>query len=213
MDKEKRDNLIKYLNNKGITDIEIDKTWDDYIDIFYSRYDIRLTIRLTFYSSVKYSTLDVSPEYTKNGKYITYYRKKSWRQSGCYVRRYVGGEDINKLRTKFSRVDFNNAVYKNILLIQTWLDPRLEEKKKIKDELKVYASELKFYFEDKYGKVDLNISGGKDRKDITAVVINNEGATETHYMLYEDGKYFLTQIVTTWSWRKEKKVYKQRKKV
>jgi len=78
--------------------------------------------------------------------------------------------------------------------------------------LKDYTSELKFYFEDKYGKVNLNISGN-EKKFITAQVVNNEGATEIHHILYEDGKYYLTEISINWNYENEKKVYKQRKKV
>jgi len=208
---EIKNNLITYLNKKGITDIKI---FDDNVDIFYSKYDIKFTIRLSFYSNrVKYSTIGASPKYKKLANVVTYYRKSTCNRRGGDVTRYVGGEDINKLRTKYTRSNFNNAVYKNVLLIKTWIEPRFEEQKKVKDELRDYTSELKFYFEDKYGKVDLSISGNDNRRDIVATFTNEEGASETHYMYYEDGNYFLNQISTSWNWQKEKKVYKQREKV
>lgn len=210
MDKEKKDKLIKYLNKKNIQIGIID---DDSIDIIYGENDITLTIRLIFYSKyIKYSTLNINPKYKNRPKYVTYYRNGDWRRRGGEVRRRAGGDDIKKLKTNFSRTDFNSAVHKNILLIQTWLYPILEEKKKTKEELIDYASELKFYFEDKYGDVKLSIRGD-EIKHITAEVTNNEGATEYHNMLYENGNYFLESINTYWNWRKEKKVYKQREKI
>lgn len=215
MDKELQDKLIKYLNKKGLIDIKVDP--NDYIDVFYCKYEIKFRIRLEIYSSkhIKYSSPDVSPKYKNHCKYVTYYRKADWRRRGGEVRRRVGGDDINNLKTSYNRKDINTAVYKNILLIQTWLDPILEQKKKTREELNDYASELKFYFNDKYGKygdVKLSISGNETKK-ISAQITNSEGAIEYHNMLYEDGNYFLESINTYWrNWNKEKKVYTQRKK-
>ncbi len=210
MDKEKIKNLIKYLNKKGILDIVVDSDCDS-IDIFYSKYGFRFKIRLNLYPNITYFTSE-KLQYKKIGKFITHYRKGSYRRKGGDVRKFVGGENISKLKTKHTRVDLNSAVYKNILLIQSWLDPTFEVKKKDKEELNNYASELKFYFEDKYGDVKLSISGD-EVKYITAEVTNCEGTKECHVMIYKDGNYFLQSISTYWGWKKEKKVYKQREKI
>jgi len=210
MDKEQLDKLILYLNKKGITDIT-----HDYhnIDIEYSKYDIKSIIRLDFYTKyVKYQTPYSNLQYINFTKYITYYRKATYNRRGGDVSKRVGGDDITKLKTKYNRVNFNNAVYKNILLIQTWLDPVLEKQKKEKEDLNDYASELKFYFKDKYGDVKLGISG-INIKHITAEIINNEGGTEYHKMEYDNGNYYLRSISTYWNREKEKKVYKQREKI
>jgi len=210
MDKEKKDKLIKYLNKKGIVDIEDDS--DKRIDVIYSKCDIKLIIRLYLYpKDIGYETPGETPKYKNSSKYTTYYRKNSYYRIGGDVCRRVGGDNINKLKTKFNRNDFNSAVYKNILLIQTWLDPILEKKKKEKDDLNNYASELEFYFKDKYGDAKLSISGD-EIKNILVKVTNKNGATEYHKMMYENGNYFLNSISTFW-YKPEKKVYTQRKKV
>jgi len=212
MVKEKIDKLVKYITKKGITDFKIDENYHDYIDIPYSKDGISITIRLHTYGDyVRFDTPGVSPKYKDYGKWVTYHRKSTYNRRGGDVRRKVGGENINKLKVKFNRSDFYSTIYKNILLIQTWLDPVIEEKIKLREDLNQYTSELEFYFKDKYGNVILDISGDKT-KQITAEVECKDGSTEYHSMIYENGGYFLNSIRKSWSWRGEKTVYKQRKK-
>jgi len=212
MDKESKDKLIKYLNKKGIKDIEVDQKYNEYIDIPYGKDDVFVTIRLSIYGNyIRFSTPGETPKYKNYGKWITFYRKSTQNRRGCKVCRKVGGEDINKLKIKTNKKSYlYSTVYKNILLIQSWLEPVIEEKIIIKKDLNQYASELKFYFKDKYGNVKLNISGD-NVKEITAEIKCKDGSTEYHNMSYENGGYFLNSIKKSWYWN-EKVIYKERKK-
>jgi hypothetical protein len=190
--------LVKFLHKKGITDVKTDDEYNNFLDVYYIKHEIKTKIRLFFYSSyVKYET---------PGTYLEY--PVAYDKRNRIIRK-----SIYRLKTTFNRKDFNSAVYKNIKIIQTWIDPVAERKKIRNENLNNYTKELEYYFKDKYGNVKLDIYDRYSVKDkpikTISATIKFKYHTETHDIRYEDGEYYLICIQKYYD---NKKIYKQREK-
>lgn len=202
MVEEKINKLIKYLKKKNYEKFET--TYDSLV-VYYTKDGVSLPIRLYFdYKNfVSYDTLDVFPTYKNTGKYITY------RSNGRTIHKKCGGENIRNLKTKFNRKDFNSAVYKNLIKIQQWLDPSIERILENKRDLENYTKEIKYYYEDKYGKDKIRIRiHGDDVKYVSIEIKLSKDLLLINKIKYQDKKYFL---VYESLYNKKEYAYKQRK--
>lgn len=194
-----KNDLTRYLKRKGLNVNE--DCEDSYrLEIIYTKHYTTHKIYLRiYYDEISYST--DAYLYTV---YVT--RRNNKRRST---------ENINKLKTKHNRKDYKNAVYKNVLRIIGWLDKIAEKEKEEQDRKTNYASELEFYFKDKYGNVDLNVNdwGGEIHISATVRYGKDNHISETHNIIYKDGNYFLEGINRHHSnYKRSTTVYKQRKK-
>lgn len=188
MNKELAQNLVEYFSKKGMNDI---KVCEHYIDVFYTNVGIRLPIRIYFYNThVRFS----SPESSLIYPNVTY-SKPYYNSRGTYVSGKTIRKDITRLKVSLTRTNFNGFVYKKILDIIEWVLPVTLKLRKEIDNKKQYASELEFYFNDKYGNVSLNVSDGlpSEVKNISASV-KIDNVNEQQHMVYVDGEYSLMRI-------------------
>ena len=103
-----------------------------------------------------------------------------------------------------------SAVYKNVKLIETWLEPVADAEYRRLQDLKDYTKELEFYFKDKYGNVRLTIYGSETKR--ISATVTYDTYFETHEITYEDGNYFLQSVSKNYRYL-HKPIYKQRNKV
>lgn len=210
MIKEKVYKLVKFLKKKGFNDIEIH---DNYIDIFYTKFEIRIPIRIYIHhDKLSYKTPNCRLKYKKTGKFLIFQRKSTGLRRGGDVHGYFGGENIKKLRTKIKRKDINSAVLKNIKKIIEWVEPEMKKKKENQDDINNYTSELKFYFDDKYGKGNstINIDNCYNGEKLIKVKIKKKNIIENQVIKYKNGEYILVSINQYYNI--DKFIYKQRKK-
>lgn len=202
MIEEKINKLIKYLKKKCYEKFE---TKQNTLIVYYTKEGISLPIKIYFNyrNFVSYDTLDVFPTYKNTGKYITY------KLNGRTVNKKCRGENIKNLKTKFNRKDFNSAVYKNLIKIQQWLDPTINRILENNRDLENYTKEIKYYYEDKYGKDNIRIRiYGDDIKYVTIEIKLSENILLINKIKYQNKKYFL---VYESIYNKKEYAYKQRK--